>query len=308
MTQSGWVADLIRDFCPRVTVELVVIKTQGDILQDVSLAKIGGKGLFVKEIEESLLRGDVDLAVHSMKDVPVELPPGLEITITPQREDPRDVLISRDGLMIETMPPGARIGTGSLRRGIQIRNRMPQLEVAPIRGNLDTRIRKVSEGLLDGVLVAAAGMKRMGWEDRISQFLPPDIVLPAACQGILGIETRQGDSLRDALTFLHDPETGVELSGERAFLRRLGGGCQLPVAVFAQKTGELIHIEALVGSLDGKTVIRQDIFGPAADASELGDKLAVDILDRGGREILAEVYFAEPRHHQHYFKHNPSGD
>ncbi len=289
MTQSGWVADRIRDFCPRVTVELVVIKTQGDILQDVSLAKIGGKGLFVKEIEESLLRGDVDLAVHSMKDVPVELPPGLEITITPQREDPRDVLISRDGLMIETMPPGARIGTGSFRRGIQIKNRMEQLEVVPIRGNLDTRIRKVSDGLLDGVLVAAAGMKRMGWGDRISQFLPPDIMLPAACQGILGIESRQGDPLRNDLDFLHDPETWVELSGERTFLKRLGGGCQLPVAVFGQKIEDFIRIEALVGTLDGKTVIRQDIFGPAADASELGDKLAVDILDRGGREILAEV-------------------
>ena len=155
-------ADQIRNHYPGLTVELVVIKTQGDIMQDVSLAKIGGKGLFVKEIEESLLRGDVDLAVHSMKDVPVELPAGLEISLTPQREDPRDVLISRDGLRIEAMPPGSRIGTGSLRRGIQLKNRMDQLELVPIRGNLDTRIRKVSEGLLDGVIVAAAGMKAHG--------------------------------------------------------------------------------------------------------------------------------------------------
>lgn len=270
--------------------ELVVIKTQGDIHQDVSLAKIGGKGLFVKEIEESLLRCDVDLAVHSMKDVPAELPAGLEIAITPPREDPRDVLIARDGLKMETMPPVARIGTGSLRRSIQLRYRMAQLEVVPIRGNLDTRIRKISEGLLDGVIVAAAGMKRIGWEDRISQFLPTEMMLPAACQGILGIETRQGDSLRDALTFLHDPETGVELSGERAFLQRLGGGCQLPVAVFGQKTGSFIRIEALVGTLDGKTVIRQEISGPATEASELGDKLARDILDQGGWEILKAIY------------------
>ena len=195
----------------------MVIKTQGDIMQDVSLAKIGGKGLFVKEMEDSLLRGDADLAVHSMKDVPAELPAGLEISIIPPREDPRDVLISRDGLGIEAMPPGSRIGTGSLRRSIQLKNRMDQLELVPIRGNLDTRIRKVSEGLLDGVIVAAAGMNRMGWGDRISQFLPTDMILPAACQGILGIETRQDDPLRTELSFLHDPETWVELSGERSF-------------------------------------------------------------------------------------------
>ena len=283
-------ADQIRARYPERTVELVVIKTQGDILQDVSLVKIGGKGLFVKEIEESLLRGDVDLAVHSMKDVPVELPAGLEIAITPPREDPRDVLIARDGLKLETMPPGARIGTGSLRRGIQIRNRMDQLEVAPLRGNLDTRIRKVSDGLLDGVIVAAAGVKRMGWENRISQFLPTGMMVPAACQGILGIETRQDATLLGELSFLHDPDAWVEMSGERAFLLRLGGGCQLPVAAFGQKTGELIRIEALVGTLDGRTVIRQDISGPAAEASELGDKLARDILDQGGREILEAVY------------------
>ena len=283
-------ADQIRNRYRGLTVDLVVIKTQGDIMQDVSLAKIGGKGLFVKEIEESLLRGDVDLAVHSMKDVPVELPAGLEISITPKREDPRDVLISRDGLQIEELPPGSRIGTGSLRRSIQLKNRMDHLEVVPIRGNLDTRIRKVSEGLLDGVIVAAAGMKRLGWEDRISQFLPADMMLPAACQGILGIETRQDDPLRTALTFLHDPETWVELSGERSFLKRLGGGCQLPVAVYGQMVGDTIRMAALVGALDGKTIVRQEISGSAADAADLGDNLAREIMSRGGREILEAVY------------------
>lgn len=271
----------------------MVIKTQGDIMQNVSLAKIGGKGLFVKEIEESLLRGDVDLAVHSMKDVPVELPAGLEISLTPKREDPRDVLISRDGLSIEAMPPGSRIGTGSLRRSIQLKNRMDHLELVPIRGNLDTRIRKVSENLLDGVIVAAAGMKRLGWEDRISQFLPTDLILPAACQGILGIETRQDDPLLMELSFLHDPETWVALSGERSFLKRLGGGCQLPVAVFGQKAGETIVISAWVGALDGKTIIRQEISGPAAEAADLGDSLAREMLSRGGREILEAVYASE---------------
>lgn len=286
-------ADQIRNHYPGLTVELTVIKTQGDILQDVSLAKIGGKGLFVKEIEESLLRGDVDLAVHSMKDVPVELPAGLEISLTPKREDPRDVLISRDGLTIEAMPPGSCIGTGSLRRGIQIMNRMDRIKVVPIRGNLDTRIRKVSEGLLDGVIVAAAGMKRLDWENRISQYLPTEMILPAACQGILGIETREIDASLTELFFLHDPETWLEMSAERAFLKRLGGGCQLPVAVFAQKTGENIRIEALVGSLDGKTLIREEISGPATEAAEMGDNLAREILSCGGREILEAVYAAE---------------
>jgi hydroxymethylbilane synthase len=287
------VADQIRSHYPGLTVELVVIKTQGDILQDVSLAKIGGKGLFVKEIEESLLRGDVDLAVHSMKDVPVELPAGLEISLTPQREDPRDVLISRDGLQIEELPQGSCIGTGSLRRGIQIMNRLDKINVVPIRGNLDTRIRKVSAGLLDGVIVAAAGMKRLGWSSQVSQFLPTDLILPAACQGILGIETRKDDPLRTALSFLHDPDTWVELSGERSFLKRLGGGCQLPVAVFGQKAGETIRMAALVGALDGKTIVRQEISGPAAEAAELGDSLAREILSRGGREILDALSASE---------------
>ena len=186
-------------------------------MQNVSLAKIGGKGLFVKEIEESLLRRDIDLAVHSMKDMPVDLPDGLEIAITPKREDPRDVLISHDGAGMEAMPPGAHIGTGSLRRGVQIRNRMPLLDVVPIRGNLDTRIRKVTENLMDGVVVAAAGMKRMGWAGRISQYLPVELMLPAACQGILGLETRNGDSLIEDLRFIQDNIAWVEMIGERLF-------------------------------------------------------------------------------------------
>jgi len=262
-------------------------------MQDVSLTKIGGKGLFVKEIEENLLRGNVDLAVHSMKDVPIELPEGLEISLTPTREDPRDVLISRDGMSLEDMPQGSRIGTGSLRRGIQIRNALAKLEVVPIRGNLDTRIRKVSENLLDGVMVAAAGMKRMGWEDRISHFLPVETILPAACQGILGIETRKQDPLAADLKFLQDDQTWTEMTGERAFLKRLGGGCQLPVAVFGRITAGVIRIDALVGTLDGRTIVRQEISGPAAEAEKMGDTLARDILSRGGREILDAVYASE---------------
>ncbi|HPX55819.1 MAG TPA: hydroxymethylbilane synthase [Syntrophales bacterium] len=286
-------AEQIRHHYPGISVELVVIKTQGDIMRDVSLAKIGGKGLFVKEIEENLLRGDVDLAVHSMKDVPAELPDGLEISLTPKREDPRDVLISRAGMRFEDMPRGSRIGTGSLRRGIQIRNRMDWLEVVPIRGNLDTRIRKVSDNLLDGVIVAAAGMKRMGWEHRISHFLQAEVMLPAACQGILGIETRKQDPLVADLRFLQDEQTHLEMAGERAFLKRLGGGCQMPVAVYGRITGGVIRIDALIGTLDGGTMIRQEISGPSEEADQLGDTLAANILSQGGKNILDDIYATE---------------
>jgi len=287
------VAEQIRNRYPGIPVELVVIKTQGDIMRDVSLAKIGGKGLFVKEIEENLLRGDVDLAVHSMKDVPIELPDGLEISLTPQREDPRDVLISRAGIPLEDMPRGSRIGTGSLRRGIQIRNRMDRLEVVPIRGNLDTRIRKVEDDLLDGVIVAAAGMKRMGWESRISHFIQAEVMLPAACQGILGIETRKQDPIVDDLRFLQDERTHLEMAGERAFLKRLGGGCQMPVAVLGRINDGIFRIDALVGTLDGGTILRQEISGPVADAEKLGDTLAANILSQGGKKILADIYATE---------------
>jgi hydroxymethylbilane synthase len=295
LTQSGWIADRIRERHPGVAVELVTIRTKGDILQDVPLARIGGKGVFIKEIEEALLRGDVDMAVHSMKDVPAELPEALEITVMPLREDPRDVLISRAGRKLEEMPPGARIGTGSLRRGIQLRNRMPGLEIVPLRGNLDTRIRKLETEGLDGVIVAAAGMRRMGWVAKISQFLPAEVMLPAVGQGALGIETRRGDArCRDMAAFLHDPVTFCEVGAERAFLKGLGGGCQIPIAGFAKKSGGEIVLEGLVGSLDGRVVVRDQVTGPAAAFAALGADLAERILMEGGRALLDEVFKNEP--------------
>jgi hydroxymethylbilane synthase len=272
-------------------VELVIIKTKGDIMQDVSLVQIGGKGLFIKEIEEALLRGDVDIAVHSMKDVPAELPEELEIAVTPPREDPRDVLISSGNRKLEEMPHGARIGTCSLRRGFQLRSRMPDLDIVPLRGNLDTRIRKLATEDLAGVIVAAAGMRRMGWVAKISQFIPVEVMLPAVGQGVLGIETRRRDSsVRDAITFLHDAVTWCEVGAERAFLRRLGGGCQLPIAAFAKKNGEEITIEGLVGSVDGRVMIRHEMKGSASDFDTLGRELADHILVRGGRALLDQVY------------------
>jgi hydroxymethylbilane synthase len=285
------VAARIREQHPDATVEHVVIKTKGDIMQDVSLVQIGGKGLFIKEIEEALLRGDVDIAVHSMKDVPAELPEELEIGVTPPREDPRDVLISSGNRKLEEMPHGARIGTCSLRRGFQLRNRMPDLDIVPLRGNLDTRIKKLGTEDLAGVIVAAAGMRRMGWVAKISQFIPVEVMLPAVGQGVLGIETRRNDpAVGEAIAFLHDPVTWCEVGAERAFLQRLGGGCQLPIAAYAKKTGEEIAIGGLVGSVDGRVMIRHEMKGPAADFGTLGRELADHILAQGGRAILDQVY------------------
>jgi hydroxymethylbilane synthase len=290
------VAARIREQIPDAEVELVIIKTKGDIMQDVSLVQIGGKGLFIKEIEEALLRGEVDIAVHSMKDVPAELPEELEIAVTPPREDPRDVLISTGNRKLEAMPRGARIGTCSLRRGFQLRNRMPDLEIVPLRGNLDTRIRKLETEGLAGVIVAAAGMRRMGWAAKISQFIPVELMLPAVGQGVLGIETRRGDpSVGEAIAFLHDPVTWCEVSAERAFLQRLGGGCQLPIAGYAKKNGAEIAIAGLVGSVDGRVMIRHEMKGAALDFGTLGRELADHILARGGRDILDQIYTQPPK-------------
>lgn len=271
--------------------ELVTIRTKGDILHDVPLARIGGKGVFIKEIEEALLRGDIDLAVHSMKDLPAELPEALDIAAIPLREDPRDVLISRGDRRLGEMPGGARIGTGSLRRGVQLRNRRSDLEIVPLRGNLDTRIRKLETEGLDGVIVAAAGLRRMGLVSRISQFLPVGVMLPAVGQGAIGVEIRRDDArCREAVQFLNDPETSVEVGAERAFLKRLGGGCQLPIAGFAKKNGDGISVEGLVGSLDGRIVVRRQVQGSAAAFVALGEGLAERILAEGGRELLEELY------------------
>ncbi|MCL2670239.1 MAG: hydroxymethylbilane synthase [Syntrophaceae bacterium] len=290
MTQSNWVADRIRAQQPGAQVELVVIKTQGDILQDVSLAKVGGKGLFVKEIEEALRKGDVDFAVHSLKDLPVELPEGLSIAATTKREDPRDCLVSLDGRSLEELPAGALIGTGSLRRSVQLKNRFPKFIIVPLRGNLDTRLGKVAANGLDGVILAAAGIRRMGWEGKISQYIPPETMLPAVGQGILGIETRRdATSVREAIAFLNDPETACEAVAERTFLASLGGGCQLPIAGFARKERERLTVEGLIGSMDGKVLLQERIEGAAQDAAALGRWLAETLLGKGGKALLDSI-------------------
>jgi len=290
LTQSNWVAARIREHFPRLTVELVVIKTTGDTMQNISLVKIGGKGVFVKEIEEALLSGNVDLAVHSMKDMPAELPEGLMIAVTPEREDPRDILISRDNRKIEDMPKGARIGTGSLRRGYQLLNLLPDIEIVPLRGNLDTRIRKIETDGLAGVILAASGIRRMGWTGRISQYIPVETMLPAVGQGVLGLETRFADrDTREIVAFLNHETTWLESRAERAFLKRLGGGCQLPIAAYGKIQGSQLLVRGLVGGVDGRVMIRDEVAGSVAEGEMLGRTLAEKILARGGRKLLDEV-------------------
>lgn len=264
-------------------------------MQDVPLAKIGGKGLFVKEIEDALLRGEIDIAVHSMKDVPAEIPGGLEISIVSEREDPRDVLISKEGAKIEDMSSGARIGTGSLRRGFQLRNLFPRMVIVPLRGNLDTRIRKIQSEDLDGIIVAAAGMRRMGWTDRITQYIPVEIMLPSVGQGVLGIEMRKNDdNTRNAVSFINHLQTWIEVTAERAFLKRLGGGCQLPIAAYGVKQGSKLTIKGLLGSPDGRVMIQDELTGYCQDAEALGVTLAEKLFAKGGQAILEEIYKKGP--------------
>jgi len=290
LTQTRWVADKLKQQLPDAIIEVKIIKTKGDILQDISLSEVGGKGLFVKEIEEALLRGDIDLAVHSMKDVPVEIPDALEIGIMTEREDPRDVLISKSNRALEEMPRSARIGTGSLRRGFQLKSLYPAMEVVPLRGNLDTRINKITTMNLDGIIVAAAGMKRMGWTHRISQYIALEAMLPSVGQGVLGIEIRKEDqAIKDTVAFINHPETWLEVTAERAFLKRLEGGCQLPVAGYAEKKGSKLILKGLLGSPDGHMMIRDEIEGSCEGAEMIGVSLAERILSCGGKAILESV-------------------
>jgi hydroxymethylbilane synthase len=291
MVQARFIAEKIKTKYRDIAIEIVPIKTRGDRMQNISLVKLGGKGVFVKEIEEALLRDEIGIAVHSMKDVPVELPDGLEISVVPEREDPRDVLISKNNVKMEQLPKGAKIGTGSLRRRMQLLNFLPDIEVVPLRGNLGTRIRKIETEGLDGIIAAAAGMKRMGWAAKVSQFIPVETMLPSAGQGVLGIEVRKDDDkIREIISFLNHGETFTEVSAERAFLKTLGGGCQVPIACMGKKRGDMLILKGLVGSTDGKIVIEDEVRGAIEDGEELGNTLAETILSRGGRAVLDSAY------------------
>jgi hydroxymethylbilane synthase len=272
-------------------VVLTRIKTTGDKIQDAPLAKIGGKGLFVKEIEEALIERKIDLAVHSIKDVPTELPEGLHLSAITKREDPRDAFISRDGTRLKDLPQGAKIGTSSLRRQAQLLYLRGDFEMIPLRGNLDTRLKKLGTINLDGIVLALAGVKRLGLEERITEIIPMAISLPAIGQGALGIETRRGDKeVEDKIQFLNDPDSWNAVSAERGFLKKLEGGCQVPIAAFAYIEGMTLFIEGLVGTVDGKRLIRDKLEGPLDKAESIGIQLAETLLEAGAKEILDEIY------------------
>lgn len=287
LTQTHDVARRLKEIAPEVDVEICVIKTQGDILQDVSLAKIGGQGVFVKEIEDALLDERVDLAVHSMKDVPGEIPEGLTFAAILEREDARDVLVTRDGVKFEFLPKGAKIGTGSQRRGAQIQSFMPDVEIVALRGNIDTRLKKIDTDNLTGVVLAAAGMKRLGYAQTISQFLPTEIMLPAVGQGALGLQTRSVDTeLISLCGRLNHPATFTEVTAERAYLRALGGGCRLPIAAYGCIEKGRLGLEGFLGAPDGSDYVRDKVWGDPAEADALGKRLADMILDKGGKKLL----------------------
>jgi hydroxymethylbilane synthase len=291
LTQSTWIKEQIEKRNPDIDVELVKIVTTGDKITDVPLAKVGGKGLFVKEIEEAMLRGEIDLAVHSMKDVPAELPDPLFLGVVPRREDPRDAFISNTCGSVRELPPAAKVGTSSLRRKAQLFNLRPDLVIEDLRGNLDTRLRKLDEGQFDAIVLATAGLNRLGMSTRVTSFFSPEEMLPAVAQGALGLELRREDpETLGFISFLHDRETAVAVEAERSFLKRLEGGCQVPLGAFAELRDGNLLVTGLIASIDGGTILRRSISGPPENGASLGIQLAEELLGMGGRQILSEVY------------------
>lgn len=289
--QAEYVASALRQAHPGLEVELLKMSTQGDKILDTPLAKVGGKGLFVKELEQGLLNGDADIAVHSMKDVPVELPDGLHLATICPREDPRDAFVSNIYSALAALPEGARVGTSSLRRQCQLRALRPDLEILDLRGNVNTRLQKLDDGNYDAIILAAAGLIRLGFQDRIREALAPEISLPAIGQGAVGIECRVDDPrVNELLVPLHDRLTATRVQAERAMNHRLQGGCQVPIAGFAMIEHGILLLRGLVGEPDGSQIIRGEIAGPPENAEELGVVLADDLLNRGADKILETLY------------------
>ena len=299
--QAEFVKTELQKLYPDLKVEILKIKTTGDKILDVPLSRVGGKGLFVKEIEEALLRHEADIAVHSMKDVPTDFPDGLHLAVVCEREDPRDALIVSNKLKVKSgklkpslifsLPKKAKVGTSSLRRSCQLLSLRPDLKIEQLRGNLDTRLRKLDEGQFDAIILAAAGMKRLGLQDRITEILPLDISLPAIGQGAVGIECRVNDEwVNNLISALNHPETFLCVKAERAFLKKLEGGCQVPIAAHARLKDGRIVMHGLVGSISGEKIIKGYSEGGAGHAENLGVTLAEEILSKGAKEILDEVY------------------
>jgi hydroxymethylbilane synthase len=289
--QAEYVRDVLLQYHPDLNVELVKMTTQGDKILDTPLAKVGGKGLFVKELEAGLISGDADIAVHSMKDVPVELPEGLHLSVICPREDPRDAFVSKNYASFESLPKGARLGTSSLRRQCQLAAQRPDLNIIDLRGNVNTRLQKLDAGDYDAIILAAAGLKRLGMQDRITEILSPEISLPAIGQGAVGIECRVDDDwVNELLAPLNDRDTAVRVRAERALNHRLQGGGQVPIAGYAELAHGVILLRGLVGTVDGSKIIHGEIAGQPEDAEYLGRVLAEDLLTRGADEILESLY------------------
>jgi hydroxymethylbilane synthase len=288
--QAGWVQTQINQNHPDSTTQLVIIKTTGDKITDVPLAKVGGKGLFVKEIEEALLDGRIDIAVHSMKDMPSEIPPGLCIGAVPQRENPLDALVSDQYASIDALPQGARLGTSSLRRAAQLLHYRPDLNIAPLRGNLDTRLKKLADTDLDAIVLASAGLKRLGMADRITAYIEPEIMLPAVGQGALCVEGRINDKEIDPIVSgLDHAGSHIAVLAERAFSQRLEGGCQVPIAAHATVDANRLQVSGMVAELDGRRVLKDTVEGSCDQAAAAGLKLAENLLAQGAGPILQRI-------------------
>lgn len=287
LRQTELVVRALRAHYPDLEPEVREVRTEGDRRASDPLSRIGGRGVFVKELEAALLGGEADLAVHSLKDVPAELAPGLTLAAIPERGDPRDALVSRDGAGLAALPPGARVGTGSARRAVQLRALRPDLEPVDIRGNVDTRLRKVDEGQFDAVVLAAAGLERLGLLDRAAELFPPDVMLPAVGQGALAIEARADDAeILALLPAVDHRETRLACQAERAFLRRLGGGCRLPFGALAEVEGETARARGFVSDIEGTRLFHAEVSGPAAEAEALGVRLAERLLEQGAAELV----------------------
>ncbi|MBR1728664.1 MAG: hydroxymethylbilane synthase [Selenomonadaceae bacterium] len=288
--QANFIADQLKKFYPAIEIELVHITTKGDKILDSPLSKIGGKGLFTNEIENQLIDGKIDIAVHSLKDIPAQLKNNFTIAAIPKREIPFDAFVSNDYKNFSDLPLNAKIGTSSLRRRAQILSIRSDLQIFDLRGNVDTRLKKLDDKNFDAIILAAAGLKRLGYEDRIKEIISPSIILPAVGQGALAIETLADRSdIIDLLKILDDFETRVAVSAERSFLKVVDGGCQVPIGVYAEISDKKVTIKAIISSLDGKNIFRDKISGSIVDAEILGESLANNLLNSGGREILNQL-------------------
>ena len=296
--QANWVKSALTEAYPKQHIELVTIKTKGDKILDVPLAKVGGKGLFVKEIEQALLDRRIDIAVHSMKDMPAKIPDGLCIGAIPTREDFADVLISKNGNHFSELKQDCAIGTSSLRRGAQIRHARPDINIVPLRGNVDTRLKKLQTENLEAVVLAAAGVKRLNLEHRITEYLNSDLMLPAVGQGALAIEIRLNDpAVQPLIEALNDPHTRAVVTGERAFLKHLGGSCQVPVAGHGMIIRNTFYLTGLVAAIDGSRVFKATLSGPADSTENIGIRLAQQLLDQGADKIMEQLQSMESANH-----------